>query len=65
MASSFALEGPLDGKANRLSIGVGAYGDSNAVSVNYAHRSGQYDMGAAVSFAGGSTLAKADVGFSW
>jgi hypothetical protein len=65
MATSLALEGPIDGKSNHLSIGVGTYGDSNAVSLNYAHRTGPVDVGVAVSYAGGDTLGKAQVGFSW
>jgi hypothetical protein len=65
MSTALALQGPLDGKDNRLSIGVGAFGDSNAVSLNYSHRAGPYDVGVAVSYAGGDSLEKAEVGLSW
>jgi hypothetical protein len=65
MAAALALEGPIDGRSNRIAIGGGTFGRREAISLNYSHRQGPYDAGIAVSYSGGDALGKAAVGFSW
>lgn len=65
MAAAMTSMAPTEGKSNRLGINSAIYNDTTAVALNYTRVSGPVDLNVGVAVAGGSTMAKAGVGFSW